>query len=261
MKDQEKIKDTEINVDEESSIPVSRKKRKLTAKDVLIIVIPALAALAAVFVAVFFVRSASRKTLTGPGHQYYAGVENAVSADTSLSRSESGKALAKNSNGERALSNLPIYYDDRQAFVVTEDMEYYDPRTGQYSRVDQFTELYKDKNGGVHANRENVDKLVNKGFLYNGKDMYIFLEPVTLRLNGFSQELPALSYVEATYNGTVVIFNYDTKESVVMNAETEVTASADSEDYQILLLSDSYMDTQGKRWLLFNAPDVLDPLI
>ena len=275
MKDQsEKIEDLEVKTEEgmpdeaeeepeESNYPVkkpgSRKKKKFGMREVLMIVIPAVAAVVAVIIASAFVQRASRQTTGQTGHQYYMDVSNEVKGGTVIKKSDDGTTFIESGEHEMQLTDLPIYYDDKTAFMITEDMVYYDPRGGEYLRADHFTEIFRNEYGEVTARFGGLTKNVNAGFLYNGKDMYIFLEPITLLVEDYTVELPALSYIEATYGEALVVFNYETKTSEVFGASRE--AEADTGDYKVQLFNDTMLLANGQRRLLFNAPDQLDPLI
>lgn len=249
------------NSEYQYEVKKSRKKEKLKPRDILLIVIPAAAALAAVVVALTFVNKATRQVVPEAAHQYYMDAERSIGAGTVISKNDSGQTVLGDSKGDGYLAELPVYYDAREAFMVTEDMVYVDPRIDSELRVDHFTEFYKDKFGVIHAKKTDADQKVYDGFLHNGKDMYIFLEPVKVEVDGTSSEYPALSYIEGKYGESVKIFNYDTKESEVVKTTTEIRVTPVDKTYTVLIFHDMLEMPDGSRRLLFSAPDQLDPLI
>lgn len=237
----------------------TKKKKKLGKREVLLILIPAAAAVIAVIVASLFVRTASKQKTSRPGHQYYMNASTPVEGGTVIKKSEDGTATYIDTEvGTVEIADLPIYYDDEERFMITEDMVYFDPRSGRFSRADRFTEFFME-NGNLWASIGGVKKVVNGGFLYNGKDMYIFLEPVTVTADQFHQDIPAFSYVEAVYGDQVAVFDYEKKKTDLYSAGDDVPAKA--VDYTVNVVSDTVILPDGMRILLFNAPDQLKPLI
>ena len=92
-------------------------------------------------------------------------------------------------------------------------------------------------------------------------DFYLFLEPMKLSFNGYSMDVPALSYVEAVYGGYMMVFNYETKEFFIELSDGSGTAQTPSGDYVISLLGDSMTLHDGSRQLLAIRPDLFDPIV
>jgi len=233
--------------------------KKLRKRDIVFIAVAVFLAVGALVFANSFTEEQSWKTVSGTGKQYYMGGSSAIRTDTKLRVDESGRVISQN-EVER-IAEVPIYLDEKTAFILTEDMVYYDPRAAVNSRADALTEFTVGENGNIYAVKDEIKKRVSTGFLYNGADMYIFLEPMTLEVNDYTVRVPALSYVEAVNGEQVVIFNYETKESETFVPETGVTATPEDGAYSVLLLDDAWIRGDGKRILLFFAPEKLDPLI
>lgn len=233
----------------------------MTRKERLAILIPVAAAIIVVVVVnLFFNRKLMSYELEGSPCQYYAGNIYRMEEGATLIRTAEGKTMLQDSGGKRAANDLPIYYEDRNEVTITQDMVYYAPRSGMNGRLGYFSEIYQFANGRV-AVRQNGEELnLESGFLYNGEDLYIFLEPVILSFNGYQMELPALSYVEAVYTGDIMVFNYAAKEFLIEAPKGAVTAKIETGDYEISLLGDSMTNYEGKRTLLFSRPELLDPV-
>ncbi len=236
-----------------------RPRRRLTKLEIIILLIPAAAALVAVLAVYLITRDTMRIVLEGAPCQYYGGNIYRIEEGAVLRRTSDGETLLKTSAMERSLTSLPIYYEDRTSITFPEDMVYYSPRDGTYGRIEYFTELtYDTVTGVIKAKRDGGETRLKAGFLYDGGDMYIFLEPVILSFNGYRLELPALSYVEAVYTGDVMVFNYDSKEFLIEAPEGAVTAMIEAGDYTVSLLGDSMELYDGSRSLLFTRPELLD---
>lgn len=235
--------------------------RRLTWVERMILLAPVAAAVAAVVIInLFFNRKLMSYELKGSPCQYYGGSVYRMEEGAALLRTSEGKTMVKDSGGRRTANDLPVYYEDRNELTLTQDMVYYAPRSGTHGRLGYFSEVYQFANGRVTVRRNGEELNLESGFLYNGKDLYIFLEPVILSFNGYEMTLPPLSYVEAVYTGNIMVFNYGTKEFFMEPPQGSVTARIETGDYEVSLLGDSMTDYGGRRTLLFGRPELLDPV-
>lgn len=234
--------------------------RKLSKKERLVLLIPAAAAAVAVLIVFLLNRDAMRLTLEGSPIQYYGGGGFPIAEGTVLRRTAEDVTLLNSQGSERELTSLPIYYQDRQIVTLPQTMAYYAPRSGTMGGLSYFTEIRFQTNGSLQAERDGKSANMEKGFLFDGKDFYLFLEPVELTFNGYQMELPAMSYVEAIYNGDIMVFNYETKEFFMEAPKTTVLASAGGGDYEVSLLGDSLTTRDGSKTLLFTRPEIMQPV-
>jgi len=235
----------------------AKKVRKLTAKDILLIAIPVVVVVVILIVVLRFTEDAKWQSLSGKAHQYYNGSSSVINENTELKISDSGKIVTKDGG---SVAELPIYLDEDEAFIVAEDMVYYDPRSGELKCAQILTE-FELTNGGVRASRDNRSKTLNTGFLYNGDNLFVFLEPMTLENDEVSFEVPALSYVETDIEGNIKVFNYETKETESFNAEYGLTAYPAGKVYSIEIVGNAIVMPDGTRMLLFFAPEKLEKLL
>lgn len=235
-----------------------RNKRELN-KRIMRFLPAVIAVLALLVIALLLNRTVSYK-LRETGSQYYAGAKAALAKGTKL-RHDSDGTLFRHVNGDaHEMNNLPIYYESEPTLVLPTSMVYYAPREGICARADYFTEVTCESTGMVWFTRENKELNLKPGFLYNGEELYVFLEPVEVSVNGYRIELPALSYIEAVYAGNIMIFNSETKEYFMESPTGSVTAVAGGGDYEISLLNDSMVSYDGTKTLLFTRPELLDPV-
>lgn len=243
-------------------VPLKLRGGKLNLKrpQQLILLFSAVAAVAAVIIVLVTVDFGQSYTIEEPSHQYYAGKAVAVDEESKLKRNSEDKTLLF--QGENSTETfLPVYFDSKPQMILATDMMLITPRTGQTVRVSYFSEVEYDKYGTITITREKKEAKPQHGFLYDGEDFYIFLEPVTVEFNGYSMDLPALSYVEAVYGGYMMVFNYETKEFFMELSEGTGTAKTGGGDYTISLLGDTITMHDGKRWLLATRSDLFDPIV
>lgn len=242
-------------------VSVATRWRRLTWMERMILLAPVVAAVAVVIIVnLFFTRKVMTYQLEGSPCQYYGGSVYRMEEGTTLLRTSEGKTMVKDSSGKRAANDLPIYYEDRNEITITQDMVYYAPRSGKNGRLGYFTGLYQFANGRIAIQKDGEEMNLEPGFLYNGEDLYVFLEQVTLTFNGYEMTLPPLSYVEAVYTGNIMVFNYGEKDFFVEAPKGPVTARIGTGDYELSLLGDSMTTYEGKRTLLFSRPELLEPV-
>lgn len=236
------------------------RRRKQRLRNILIVIIPAdIVVLAAIFI-LQFAQLAGSYTVEGTAYRYYAGQRVQLADGTRLSRDAEGGTRMVSGELEGEMTSLPIYYEDRQAVVLPYPMIYYAAGSITPVRVECFTELEYLDNGSVTALSGGKEIPLTRGFLFDGEDTYLFLEPVTLSFNGYRMDLGAMSYVIADYQNDVMVYNR-TDGTMIMEAPTgAVTAAANTGDYTVSLLDDSMTLYDSTKLLLFTKPDQLDGL-
>lgn len=236
-----------------------RKKRKLSRKEWMVLIIPSLAAVLAIVIVLFITNRSASYTFEESGKQYYGGSSSAVPARSELKIDQDGKVQLK-INGTSSEVSLPIYMDNSQKIVLPYDVLYYSPRFQKANLVAKLSEVECKNNGSVRVARRGKGVLADSGFLYDGDDFYIFLEPMILYFNNYKMEVPALSYVEAVYGNQIMVFNYETKEVFMEKSDGSGIATPVQEDYTISLIGDSMTLPNGTKMLLGTRPDLYDPL-
>ena len=235
-------------------------KLNLKKSQKLILLFSAVAAVVAVVIVLLTVDFGQSYTIEEPSHQYYGGKAVAVEQGAKLKINSEEKTLLF--QGENSTETfLPVYFDSSPAMVLATDMMFINPRAGQTARVAYFSEVEYDEYATITVTRENKEAKPQHGFLYDGEDFYIFLEPVTIEFNGYSMEIPALSYVEAVYGGYMIVFNYETKEFFMELSDGSGSATAGGGDYTISLMGDTITMYDGERRLLATRADLFDPII
>lgn len=238
-----------------------KKRIKLRKKDLLFIAIPVIAAIVAVIVVLSLVGKEDSYVPASSAKQYYAGNAYSFSNGTVFERdSEKGTVVDAGDGLKVQVGGLPVYMPDSGRIMLPDSAIYYNPRTGAFGCLPYFTELSMSNGGNVSAVRDGKSISLDAGFIYDGGNVYLFLEPVTVSFNNYSIELPALSYIEADYRGEVMLFNYSDKSFFSEASAGPVTAVAGNGDYTVSLYGDSYTGSDGSTYLLFTEAEVLDSL-
>lgn len=241
-------------------VPIHLRSKELKRKELLILLLLALGVMLAVAVVLVTVDFGSSYQLQDDTYQYYGGNTANIESGAKLKRTGKGQTLLVQ-DGYSAETTLPVYLKDSPGIVLTTDMLYFAPRRGSYERVVYFSEVECAANGTITVSRDGKTSNPQQGFLYDGKDFYLFLEPVSVSFNGYTMDLPALSYAEAVYGGYMMIFNYETKEFFIELSDGTGTAQPPSGDYVISLLGDSMTLHDDTRVLLATRPELFDPIV
>ena len=233
----------------------------MTKKELLILLIPVMAAMVAIVAILLAGRDVMTIRLEGEPTQYYGGSIFRLQEGTKLRRTAEDKTLLEQDGYIREADSLPIYMEAEQnTLILPREMVYYIPRSQAFGRMEYFSRIHVDARGGIEAFRDGESRQIERGFLFDGKDLYIFLEPVFISINSYQIKLPAMSYVEASYNGDVMLFDYGTKEFMIESPRGSVIARDRAGDYSLSLLNDSLMEKDGENRLLFTRPELLDPI-
>lgn len=188
-------------------------------------------------------------------YQYFYGVREEYSGKIELIQNDDDVQF-KLENGEIIhLDNTPIYYKDTLGKALfAKEMELYIPDSGAY-RLKDFTNIIQENKTTFvkRLNRKNK-KTVNNGFLYDGNDLYFFLEKTTVEIGDAKYDLSPLSYVIVNYRDNVEIFDYEKEEYIIINDEeqlkSDVIAINKFRNYTVNMSVDSIV-TESSQQLLF----------
>lgn len=234
-------------------------RRKLTQKEKRILLIPCAAAVLAVLIVFLTMDKGTTYVFRQTANQYYGGSSAMIAEGTKMKRMEDG--TVRTANGEAKDSCLPAYFADETGLVLTGDMICYTPRKKGFGLLRAFSEVNRAKNGVITLTYEKKTAHPDEGFLYDGNDFYIFLEPVRVSYMGYTVELSALSYAEVINGGHVMLFDYDTKNMFLEKLDGTVSAVSKDGAYTISLLGDSMVDRGGDSTLFAGTPGIYEPIL
>lgn len=234
------------------------KRRKLRKAELLLLLLPAVAVVVFALVTNYLERDLNSYTFETQGVQYYLGNTYIIDAGTVYYRNQEENTVLRTSQAEYNAFDIPVYFQGEDRLMVPENMTLVNPRDHQQWKLEYFTEVEVQSNGTILTTREGQTASLPKGFLYDGDDFYLFLEPVILSFNGYRIGLPAMSYVEADYTGEVMVYNYGGGEFYIELPKGDVIATIETGDYEISLLEDSITTYDGQKELLFTRPEQLD---
>ena len=187
--------------------------------------------------------------------QYVMGSKNEYSVIVEMSNKKDITKL-ETKEGTIYLTSIPVYFlENRDKAILPAEMEIAFPiESGKLNKVGSLATVYIDF-GDVYIKKGDVNKKLENTFLYDGNDLYFFVENTVVTVNGEEYKLPPLSYVNATYKGYVEIYNYDTDEYIyVEDVDGDVIAQADA--YQINLSDDKLKCEDTEQLLIRRIKDL-----
>lgn len=149
------------------------------------------------------------------------------------------------------LDSTPVYYADIENKVLfPEDMALVFPsQNGLMYKIDHFSNLFFETET-TYLEKEGRTALKN-AFLFDGQDLYFFLEKTTLKVGEEQYELSPLSYVICSYQDTIEIYQKEQdKYTILENKSKEVLAS--TSEYTINLNTDSIQMGEQQQLLIKN---------
>ena len=237
-----------------------RSRRTSGVRQLLRIVIPALLLVALAGGLFAIARKNTEYRFTATAKQFYGGQSFQIPSGVRMLREGKNATRLKGEALDREMDALPVYYDDQQTVVLPQDMIYYAAGSGDGLRVEHFSELTYTRLGVQEISLRKKTEPMQTGFLYDGGDIYLFLVPVRLSVNGAAIELGAMSCLEADARiGMISVYNTD-GDMLFEEMKSRCEVSPASQEYTVYLLDDSMELRDGTRMLLFSEPQELEPL-
>ena len=108
------------------------------------------------------------------------------------------------------LDSTPIYYQDKDVVILPSNMSVVMPTLScaEYLSIGYSYITYENKTYTLTTNR--YQNRLNHYFLYDGLDLYFFIEPVTLTVGQEEIKLTPFSYVIAKYGKYITYYDKKT---------------------------------------------------
>jgi hypothetical protein len=229
----------------------------------LFMILPIVICAIVVVVIIFIISRIGVYTIDEPVYRFENGVKYDYAGKTEIKRDDKDVMTIVNGGGSAVLESAPIYYAQSPTrMLVPTRMIYMDPWTMRMGRTGYNTLLTVD-GGSRSVNTDGRDISLGAGFIYDGQNTYIFLDPMTLEYGGKTVELPPLSYAMVYYDQRIEIYSPD-GETAVVEQTGPVRVNADSQDtadggYHVDLSTDILRSKNGET-LLITQPSLLDEL-
>lgn len=246
----DKQKRKEKIVEESEQIEKQKKRRSS------IIMSSVIAALILIIVIVVIIIGNLNSTTTENHdfYQWYSGQKVEYKGQLTFTRKE-GLTELKATDRKVTLDSTPVYYaDENDKVIFPEDMAIvYPNNNGMMYRINHFADIteedgtsYLETNLATKTNKTKLEK----AFLYDGQDLYFFLERTTITVNGTNYEVSPLSYAIVRYKQNVEIYNYEKDEYQVIDTTETQEAKVVTDTYTINMSVDSLQTAEKEQLLI-----------
>lgn len=186
---------------------------------------------------------------------YQAGVRMEQNAGTKYKQSKD-VILVEGESGEQSIDTVPILFSEENKMLLSTNYLVMTPKQGNACRrVNAFTTVL-EKNGLITFRQEKKSTSLMGGFLYDGDNTYVFLEPMTMVIGAKEINLEPLSYVRVLYRQTVEYYNSaDDTHELIYTGDMDIEATND--EYTLDLGRDVIHTPTGE-YLIFHAVDDLE---
>ena len=173
--------------------------------------------------------------------------------DTSLTISNEKEITELKVNDEVVeLDSDPFYYQKEKKVIFPRDMSVVFPKSnGLQRKIPYFTVLDGTGIDNYLTNR-GLNYLIENAFLYDGNDLYFFLDEVTIQLpDGRTIPLSPYSYLVLNYNVELMAYDYKNDSALVEeNIVGDVFVLGDG--YQLNVSIDGIIYGENTRLLMKN---------
>jgi hypothetical protein len=224
------------------------KKFIKSLKEYYKIIIP-LALILVLFIAFFIYYKVSildNKTydIDGNFYQYFYGEKYEYKGIVSTNRK--GVIVGfKTDDYDIKFDSTPIYYKNKKEVIFPKDMSVVMPtlNCSEYKALGYSSLTYKK--GNYTLSTDKYTGKLGRYFLYDGNDLYFFLDEVDLVIGNKKISLSSMSYVVAKYNNSIAYYDYDNDKYEIINVDNS-DIYVENDFYKIYVLKDQldYYDTE-----------------
>ena len=154
--------------------------------------------------------------------------------------------------------STPIYYQKKDIVILPKDMSVVMPTLSCAEYLAKGYSYITLENGIYNLTTDKYNKKLNHYFFYDSKDLYFFIEPVTLTVNNEEIKLSSFSYVIAKYNNSITY--YDKKSDTFKIIETTNDNVKIKNDYYTINIMKDSLDYQGTNIILTSSIENLNTI-
>jgi hypothetical protein len=237
-----------------------RARRRRLRNRLIIATAAVLAAVTAILLSTFL-RVMQTYDFKGESLHYDVGTRFAHSAATKINRAD-GRVTLEDGSDIFPLDSIPVFFKGEHKLIIPENMSIIVPEESRSGKLEFFTTVEERADGGYlmtpisGGRRAETDG----GFLFDGRDLYIFLEEVEISWGDSADEkitLAPMSYMVVLYNLRIEIYPRDASEGILLDTGM-ARVMAYFRGYSVDLSKD-ILYRKGQEMLLFTNPSVLKP--
>lgn len=188
-------------------------------------------------------------------YQYFFGIMEEYSGKMEVIQKDNDIQLILEDGKVIYLDSTPIYYKDILGKTLfAKEMEIVVPDKGSY-KLNKFTNIIHENRTMYVKNFNKKDKkAIDNAFLFDGNDLYFFLEETKIKVGDAEYIVSPLSYAIVNYRESVEIYDYENNEYTIIQEEnmltTDVTATNMVRNYTINMSVDSLTTEKNSQLLI-----------
>lgn len=211
---------------------------------------------AAILLVLFFFKKTESTRINGGLYTYFGEVKLEYTGNSTLERTDEGTTI-KNGGEKKQLDSRPLYREGADEAVLATAYVWLQPDGPKMCRVEAFSELTYENNG-VTIRDGSLSAAGARGFLYDGEDTYIFLEPATVTAGDETIRVPAMSFAVVRYGETMNLYLKGESASRVIQLNGAETTASFEGGASVNLGTDTVYLANGSWMLLITRPELLD---
>ena len=158
------------------------------------------------------------------------------------------------------LDSTPLYYtEETGCLLFPKDMIMVSfNNTLQLSKISYFSKIEQDENLSTIIEKRDKRTYIDNCIIYDGKDLYVFLQNETITIGDKEYKISPLSYVKVKYQEFIEIYNYDKDEDIYIQEEDIVNEDViiKSQYYTLNLTTDSIKYGDSEQLLISNPENL-----
>lgn len=165
--------------------------------------------------------------------------------------SRNGSATELKVDGEDiTLGNEPLYFKDKKQMIIPNNLIAVFPLQNMSQKKVNYYSIIKEENNDYYLIRDDKKIDMSNSFLYDGNDLYVFLEDTEVSIGDKTFELSAFSYLLCIYDDELYMYDYETGNKSYVNIKEE-------NDNNVYVKSDSFLLNANFDYLKFNDKSIL----
>lgn len=170
------------------------------------------------------------------------------------------KCVLTKEDYEISLASTPLYYSGKDMIIVPDVYAIIQPSISSNKKVENLSQIYKTESGYM-VESESGQHEAKDFFLYDGRNTYIFFEETTITCGEKTVTISPFSYVVASYNGAVDVFNPEQSSCTKLSSIGQDAYVLLSDGTKLNVTMDVLYKTDGQEQMLFVQPGNLSEFI
>lgn len=207
----------------------------------------------------FFYAKVETRTLPPHSYRFQIGQRQELGDRLKLRHDKNSVTMKSNTVPETTADSTPIFYGGQDRLILPRTMAVCQTEQLRIGRCNYFSQLYME-DGAVWVQDGQKKSKTEPGFFFDGSDLYLFPEAVTITWGDKSVTLPPLSYAVVRYNQSLELYNRET-DSCTIELTGKQTVNATTSGCRVNMSTDILIDAQNNQILLFNNPELLPDIL